>query len=724
MKSDLLKIFQSQYAKENNILISPLCFDIVVNLIVQGTTGATQAELLKFIETSNPELSYNKLIATLEKIKSLEPISQFEQTNTFYFEDKIITPQDSFTQKIRENLSLKFAPIPEEHKGIFQFIIESALNVKAKWKQKFEEVSHKTEFFTLANGEEIETLFITQDNTSFHNETKYLQKDNFQAIQIPMEDEQLVVEIYLPDQKDGLSDLVEDLTVEQLLNWKNEFEEVANMEVILPKFNKEIKYDLTEDFEAIGFKEIFEWSWDFNPMFKASNMAKIKKITQANFFKLNEIGIEAGSITRFYGGIRGALSPKKHIFFEAKHPFLYLLRDLKSSTILFMGTFDSPKIDQDFSIIRKNQEELKNYSENYKKLSFRLGFLFAANAIQRIVEKHKYENKFFNWYIKCIYQLINTRKGEKLDQLFSQLNLSKWELTNDNFQSSLKIPDQIILEYNKVKNILPSSVKSIFNTIDYLEKNYKRIPYYFADSYPQLIQISNRVLDDESLRIPDYNLFAKYTRSDNDLWGDPIHHQEVKIYYTTLNEKLITTNTQKELQQKFSSIRRLKPSLWNISIRGAIYLKMLLLDKIYKKKIESPLVKEMLQDIKRILTTDDEKIMKKLKKLNVWDEQIGLFDPSPYLNTKEESISFCKKFPLISSAVLSTVFILIDYDYSLEGEVSTLNGFYHATVSTLEGMVKMNIPLPDQTFFEKYAIKDGNRFGDPIPVDLKIFEEL
>ena len=42
----------------------------------------------------------------------------------------------------------------------------------------------------------------------------------------------------------------------------------------------------------------------------------------------------------------------------------------------------------------------------------------------------------------------------------------------------------------------------------------------------------------------------------------------------------------------------------------------------------------------------------------------------------------------------------------------------------LEKMVEENIPLPDQTFFEKYAVKDGNKFGNPIPVDLKIFEEL
>jgi hypothetical protein len=34
------------------------------------------------------------------------------------------------------------------------------------------------------------------------------------------------------------------------------------------------------------------------------------------------------------------------------------------------------------------------------------------------------------------------------------------------------------------------------------------------------------------------------------------------------------------------------------------------------------------------------------------------------------------------------------------------------------------IPLPDKSFLQKYEVKNGNYFGDPLDVDLEIFSQL
>ena len=69
MHPSILEIFKTIIQKEKNVLLSPFCFEIIINLISQGTTGESQKELLGLLKTSNSDEEYVKLIEVLEKIK-------------------------------------------------------------------------------------------------------------------------------------------------------------------------------------------------------------------------------------------------------------------------------------------------------------------------------------------------------------------------------------------------------------------------------------------------------------------------------------------------------------------------------------------------------------------------------------------------------------------------------------------------------------------------------
>jgi serpin B len=62
------------------------------------------------------------------------------------------------------------------------------------------------------------------------------------------------------------------------------------------------------------------------------------------FVRVDEEGTEAAAVTAM--GVGGSAMPPKPISFRADHPFLFLIRDVQSGCILFMGRVADPTKDR------------------------------------------------------------------------------------------------------------------------------------------------------------------------------------------------------------------------------------------------------------------------------------------------------------------------------------------------------------------------------------------
>jgi serine protease inhibitor len=58
---------------------------------------------------------------------------------------------------------------------------------------------------------------------------------------------------------------------------------------------------------------------------------------------VNEEGTEAAAATGVVVGLRSAAPPPKPKYFKADHPFLFLIRDHKTGTMLFLGRVENPR---------------------------------------------------------------------------------------------------------------------------------------------------------------------------------------------------------------------------------------------------------------------------------------------------------------------------------------------------------------------------------------------
>ena len=121
----------------------------------------------------------------------------------------------------------------------------------------------------------------------------------------------------------------------------------ADVVVKIPKFDIENKYDLVEELISLGVKKPFlEGEAEFDRMFHQQSQGYyISKVIQKSRISVTEWGTEAGSATIVEMMPESAMpdeSEPKIIYFTADHPFVYLIGEETSGTILFEGVCACP----------------------------------------------------------------------------------------------------------------------------------------------------------------------------------------------------------------------------------------------------------------------------------------------------------------------------------------------------------------------------------------------
>ena len=111
----------------------------------------------------------------------------------------------------------------------------------------------------------------------------------------------------------------------------------------MPKFKLESTYDLKQALTRMGMKQAFDVSANFRGLTDdTTDPFYLGMVRHKAFIEVNETSTEATAAT-FVGGLFGG--PPKVPFipdFRADRPFLYIIRDVPSGCILFMGRLNTP----------------------------------------------------------------------------------------------------------------------------------------------------------------------------------------------------------------------------------------------------------------------------------------------------------------------------------------------------------------------------------------------
>ena len=146
--------------------------------------------------------------------------------------------------------------------------------------------------------------------------------------------------VLLPKQVDGLAEIEKALTVKKLKEWTGRLRP-GKVSVFLPKFTMTCKFELKKVLTAMGMPHAFSpMSADFSGMNGKKDLF-ISAVIHKAFVDVNEEGTEAAAATATVIGITSLPQPSP--VFRADRPFVFLLRDNRSGSILFIGRVANPE---------------------------------------------------------------------------------------------------------------------------------------------------------------------------------------------------------------------------------------------------------------------------------------------------------------------------------------------------------------------------------------------
>lgn len=368
------KFLKEIYCGEN-LICSPLSLQYAIAMAANGASGETLQEIIDFLGYGEEGIdALNEYSKTL-----LEQLPAVDLDVTLKVTDALLVNDDfpllpSFKKTVEESFyaavdNMDFsdpqqiaARINEWAKrntnGFIDKVIEpseisadavayimNALYFKAKWagdeySPMFREEGTKSENFTLNDGKTIKAAMMR--NTRYH---EYAEMDGYKVLVLPYANRKFNMYILLPDEN-NIEGLIEKLQTSSWTDILANLKEDAEVHVKLPKFNIENKHNLNDALNGLGVRKAFEpASAEFNGMFtpKDDYYYWISKVIQKSRISVSEWGTEAGSVTVVeMDGATDAGPGPKEVFFYADHPFVFIIGEETSGTILFEGVVMQP----------------------------------------------------------------------------------------------------------------------------------------------------------------------------------------------------------------------------------------------------------------------------------------------------------------------------------------------------------------------------------------------
>jgi len=148
--------------------------------------------------------------------------------------------------------------------------------------------------------------------------------------------------VLLPRKMDGIGALENGLTAGKLAEWTKSLRQ-QKVTVYLPKFKLTNKFSLAGTLVAMGMTDAFGSKADFSGMDGRKDWLYISAVVHKAFVDVNEEGTEAAAATGVEMRALSVRMPEPPVpVFRADHPFVFLIQDKHTGSILFLGRVMDP----------------------------------------------------------------------------------------------------------------------------------------------------------------------------------------------------------------------------------------------------------------------------------------------------------------------------------------------------------------------------------------------
>ncbi len=369
VKSDqsfAFNFFANVYAEEsedgdNSFMVSPLSLSMALAMTMNGAEGDTKSvikESLKQNEFSEDDInSYYKKMR--EALLSTDPSTKLSIANSIWT-NKVVAIKNDFISRNREyfNSSVEavdFGDVKTKDKinnwasvntnGLIENVIEStniddlmyllnAIYFKGIWISEFSKNKTEKKMFTHEDGSTVNVDMMNQTS-----KFKYKNDDLLQIVELPYGNGAFSMMVLLPQEDKKIGDVIDALNSSDYWVELESGLRVNEVELSLPKFKTEYSKKLNEVLKKMGMGLAFTDDADFSGMSDIS--AKLSFVKQDTYIAVDEVGTEAAAVTTVGVVMTSMPIEPQKVIFNANHPFVYLIKENSTGSILFIGTVKS-----------------------------------------------------------------------------------------------------------------------------------------------------------------------------------------------------------------------------------------------------------------------------------------------------------------------------------------------------------------------------------------------
>jgi len=347
---------------QSNVVFSPYSVSLALGMTYAGAAGNTAKEMERALHFSMPPADVHRAFASLlarEKAKFVPKFYELNVANALW-PQKGYELKPAFVQLVREKYDagmqeLDFAAareaarktinqwVEERTKGKIvellrpphitdatRLVLTNAIHLKGPWLNPFPQEATLKAMFQMTPGKKVPVYMMSQSG-----KLRYAADDTLQVLDLPVGKGGVSMLIVLPRKVDGLAALEKSLTYERLENLRKQMKDTM-LGVQLPRFKVQSDFDLVEPLSALGMPSAFGAGADFSGMASKGGLF-VSAVVHKAFLDVQEKGIEAAAATAVVMTKSAPLT-----VFRADHPFLYVIRENSSGSILFMGRLKDP----------------------------------------------------------------------------------------------------------------------------------------------------------------------------------------------------------------------------------------------------------------------------------------------------------------------------------------------------------------------------------------------
>jgi serpin B len=289
------------------------------------------ADALWAQQDANFEANYLKLVQS-------DYAAGFHRVNFKLSPEAVRTTINGWVEK-QTNDKIKDLISPGALNPSTRLVLTNAIYFKGNWQDQFDKAATQKEEFHLSAAQWVMTPMMHRTGGY-----RYYDGETFQALELPYAGNEISMVVLLPKQTDGLAALEHSFTARSASDWIQKLQPVDKVILTLPRFTMTQQFELSTTLSAMGMSQAFSSAADFSGMTGKPDFAISAAIHKA-FIDVDEQGTEAAAATAivmYATAMHREFPEPPPIVFRADHPFLFILRDTKSGSVLFLGRVADP----------------------------------------------------------------------------------------------------------------------------------------------------------------------------------------------------------------------------------------------------------------------------------------------------------------------------------------------------------------------------------------------